>query len=168
MTIQSPEILIYEGVKHSLIGHALEQHKPKLEFHSVGSFCWRGYRGTWEIQGKKLYLVELMAWRHDPNSRRIVPQIRVNHAAEFYMGEREEFDFLDLSLKDVFPGSPSKGVFADWFTGELAIPIDECDEDGRHQLYRAFDFTNGELQSTSIKPRDEIIKPFNPNKKLLS
>ena len=161
MTNQAPETIIYEGVKYDLRGYALEQHKPKIEFHPVGSFCWRGYRGTWEIRDEKLYLVNLIAWRHDPNSRRMVPQIRVDENADFYMGEREEFDFLELALQDIFPESPAEGVFADWFTGELAIPIDERDEDGQHQLYRVFDFTNGELQSIVIKPKDDVIKPFN-------
>lgn len=160
MTNQTPETLLYEGIEYALSGYALEQHKPKIEFHPVGSFCWRGYRGAWEIRDSKLYLVDLMAWRHDPNSRRLVSQIKVNHKAEFVMGEREEFDFLELSLKDVFTASPAEGVFADWFTGELAIPADQPNKNGQHDQFIVFDFSKGVLQTKLIKPSSEAFKPF--------
>lgn len=160
MTNQTPETIIYEGVEYDHRCYILEQVKPKIEFHPIGSFCWRGYRGAWEIRDNKLYLVDLMAWRHDPNSRRIVPQIKVNHKAEFVMGEREEFDFLELALQDVFPGSPADGVFADWFNGELAIPSGDPDEKGQHSHFLVFDFAKGVIKSKTIKPYEEAFKPF--------
>jgi hypothetical protein len=160
MTIQTPETLIYEGIEYSMRSFVLEQVKPKIEFHPIGSFCWRGYRGTWEIKNNKLYLVDLIAWRRDPNSRRIVPQIRVDEEAEFYMGEREEFDFQELALQDVFPAVSTDGVFADWFTGELAIPSKSSDEKGKHANYLVFSLLNGVIQSKSIKSYKEAFKPF--------
>lgn len=160
MTNQTPETIIYEGVEYDHKCYILDQVRPKIEFHPIGSFCWRGYRGAWEIRDKKLYLVDLIAWRHDPNSRRIVPQIKVNHEAEFVMGEREEFEFLELALQDIFPGSPADGVFADWFNGELAIPSGDPDEKGHHNQFLVFDFLKGVIQNKTIKPFEEVFKPF--------
>ena len=164
MTNQTPETIIYEGVEYDHRCYILEQVKPRIEFHPIGSFCWRGYRGAWEIRDNKLYLVDLMAWRHDPNSRRIVPQIRVDDEAEFYIGEREEFDFTQLALQDVFPDSPADGVFANWFNGELAIPSGDPDEKGHHNQFLVFDFLKGVIQSKTIKPYEEAFKSFGHKK----
>ncbi|MBU3586509.1 hypothetical protein ICN30_01520 [Polynucleobacter sp. 31A-FELB] len=122
MINQSPETIIYEGVEYNHRCYILEQVKPKIEFHPTGNFYLRGFHGAWEIRDNKLYFVDLIVWRHETNSRLIVPQIRVDEEAELYMGKREGFDLQELVLQDVFPGAPADGVFADWFNGELAIP----------------------------------------------
>ena len=163
MTTQTPDTIICEGTECDLTCYPLEQYKPKLEFHPIGSFCWRGYRGAWEIRDNKLYLVDLMAWRRAPNSRRMVPHIKVGHKAKFLIDEREESDYQELALQDVFPGSPADGVFADWFNGELAIPSGDSDEKGRHSHYLVFDFANGAIQNKKIKPYEEVFKPFDRN-----
>lgn len=160
MTTQTPETIIYEGVRYNFRCQILEQIKPKIEFHPVGSFCWRGYRGAWEIRDSKLYLIDLIAWRHDPKSRRIVPQFRVDEEGEFYLGECEEFDFHELALQDVFPNTSRDGVFAAWFTGQLAISSNGLDEKEKHSRYLVFDFVKGVIQSKSIKSYEEAFRSF--------
>lgn len=164
MTNQTPETIIYEGVECNHSCYILEQVIPKIEFHPTGSFCWRGYRGAWKIRDDKLHLVDLMAWRHDPNSRSIVPQIRVDEQAEFYMGGREEFDFLELALKDVFPGTPADGVFAEWFTGELPIPSGDPDKNGQHHYFLVFNIVKGVIHSKKVKSSEGAFKPYDHNK----
>jgi hypothetical protein len=164
MTSQTPETLIYEGIKYNISEYMLEQVKPKIEFHPLGSFCWRGYRGTWEIRSDQLYLVDLIAWRRDPDSGRMVPQIRVNEDAELFMGEREDFDYKELGLKDVFPESPLEGIFADWFTGEISIPWGESHANKQYKKFLVFEFMNGKIKSKSIKSYEEVIRPFDKEK----
>lgn len=164
MTTQLPEILIYEGVKHNIQAYVLEQIRPKIEFHPIGSFCWRGYRGTWEIKNDKLYLVDLTAWRHDPTSRRIVPQIRVNEDSKLFIGEREEFDCEELALKNIFPESPVEGVFVDWFTGELSIPWGESNTNEQYKKFLIFNIINGKIKDKHIKRYEESFKHFDREK----
>ncbi len=55
---------------------------------------WRGYIGTWEIVGGRLYLIAI----------NVLPGSRV-----------------DANLETVFPGYPDR-VFAHWYSGTLRVP----------------------------------------------
>lgn len=98
MTAQIGERLIYDGREVSMCSEplgeffALGGRKP--EFESNCTALWRGYVGTWEIVGDRLYIVGL--------SGRLK-------------------DGTEATLETVFPGYPER-VFAHWYSGTLRIP----------------------------------------------
>lgn len=96
MTAQTTEILIYKGKKYGMATEPLEPYirKNNIKFNTscVLSCCWRGYVGTWSIEGNRLYLIGLDT---DDNGKKV-------------------------GLEYLFPGHEK--VFADWFSGELRIP----------------------------------------------
>lgn len=98
MTAQIAERLIYDGQEHALLSNPLtsyfEQGGVKPDFRATSTANWRGYVGTWEVLGDRLYLVSLKGWLRG--------------------GE-------EVNLETVFPGFPER-VFAHWFTGQLRIP----------------------------------------------
>jgi len=70
MTAQASETLIYKGEKLALCTNPLETYlsstSPKVEFYATSTALWRGYIGTWTIEGGRLYLVKLSAaLRHE-------------------------------------------------------------------------------------------------------
>ena len=99
MTIQSREILSYNGTKTTI---AEEPLKPYLEARNDVSFIFkstalvRGYIGIWEIKNKKLYLVSLVG----------------------FIKNNEKVD-----LKYLFPNTTE--VFAVWFSGDIRIPDED-------------------------------------------
>ena len=100
MTAQATEILLFEGEELSLCNEPLEyfldNQQPPVKFMSPHTALWRGYIGTWSIEGERLYLKSLKANTHDEVSGGI----------------------QEVGLDAVFPGFPD-GVFAHWFSGEL-------------------------------------------------
>lgn len=98
MTAQIKEKLIYKGRKLNMAAEPLGRYLAKrydlqVNLHSLGTACWRGYMGEWEVRGDKLYLIKL--------------KINLYHEA------RNGMDYL-------FPGQ--KEVFAEWFTGIVRVP----------------------------------------------
>ena len=63
---------------------------------SPNTACWRGYYGSWEIINNKLFLVDLKAYIEG---------------------------YVEVDLNYIFPNHEK--VFADWFTGEIIIPLGE-------------------------------------------
>jgi len=98
MTAQSSETLLLRGEELSLCTEPLAQYLEtggnRIKFDAQWTSCWRGYTGTWTIEGDRLYLVKL-----DGTSR-------------------TGAGWIERSLGDLFPDYPD-GVFAHWFTGEL-------------------------------------------------
>lgn len=98
MTAQIGERLIHDGREVSMCSEplgdyfALGGHNP--EFESNCTALWRGYIGTWEIVGDRLYLISLTGTLKDGS---------------------------DATLETVFPGYPER-VFAHWYSGTLRIP----------------------------------------------
>lgn len=102
MTAQFGENLHYDGQEMSMCTH------PLADYFALGGVnpgfgqdwpldctaLWRGYIGTWEIRGDRLYLIAI----------NVMPGSRVN-----------------ANLGTVFPGYPDR-VFAHWYTGMLRIP----------------------------------------------
>ncbi len=65
-TSQIPEVLVYGGAANDMYSTPLEAFfsadnpKPRLFYERPSSTaCWRGYVGTWKIEGGELYLVAL-------------------------------------------------------------------------------------------------------------
>lgn len=96
MTAQTTEILIYKDKKYGMATEPLEPYirKNNIKFNTscVLSCCWRGYVGTWSIEGNRLYLIGLDT---DDNGKKV-------------------------GLEYLFPRHEK--VFADWFTGILRVP----------------------------------------------
>lgn len=103
MTAQFGERLHYDGQEMSMCTH------PLGDFFALGGInpgfgqewpldctaLWRGYIGTWEVLGDRLYLVA-------------IHKLVLN-------GPGTNF------LETVFPGFPDR-VFAHWYSGTLRIP----------------------------------------------
>ena len=108
MTAQFTEVLKYQGETLSLCTYPLHIYWKSsgnpIELQSTSTGCWRGYVGTWEIAGDRLYLVKFWGNRKGKGK-----------------GESEN---ENVGLADVFPDYPD-GVFAHWFTGELRCPQGE-------------------------------------------
>lgn len=115
MTLQVPETLIIDGQSHDMRTEPLEEYLEllgvRLGFLVVSTACWRGYRGTWEIQGDRLYLV----------------QFEGHLCADSYTG-----------LGVILPGFPER-VFAHWFTGTLRVPQDKLIEYADGECGRDYD-----------------------------
>jgi len=104
MTAQFSEVLKHRGETLALCTYPLNVYWKSsgnpIELQSTSTGCWRGYVGTWQINGDRLYLVE------------------------FWGNRKGESDYEQVGLADVFPNYPD-GVFAHWFTGELRCPRGE-------------------------------------------
>jgi hypothetical protein len=98
MTAQIGERLIYDGREVSMCSEPLGDYFAfggrNPEFESNCTALWRGYVGTWEIVGDRLYIVSL------------------NGSLK---------DGTEATLETVFPGYPDR-VFAHWYSGTLRIP----------------------------------------------
>lgn len=98
MTAQIGERLIYEGCEVSMCSEPLGDFFAfggrNPEFESNCTALWRGYVGTWEIVGDRLYIVSLSGALKDGT---------------------------EATLETVFPGYPDR-VFAHWYSGTLRIP----------------------------------------------
>lgn len=140
MTAQMPEVLIMNGVPHTM------QSLPLEHFFEVGSCrpalrhpntaCWRGYVGTWEVTNGQLYLVGFEGWSTDG---------------------------AKLTLSDIFPRSDSM-VLAGWFSGKVKVPSGELLQSnhlGFASIYETdiiFKFRKGVLLSHKV--RDNRRNPF--------
>jgi len=101
MTAQIRENLIYDGQNLSMCTEPLNDYfalggrKPEFKFNCTA--LWRGYVGTWEIVGDRLYIVSLKGTLKDGTA---------------------------ATLESVFPGYTER-VFAHWYTGTLRLPEGE-------------------------------------------
>ncbi|TCJ37386.1 reverse transcriptase family protein [Parafrankia sp. BMG5.11] len=98
MTAQTPERLVFEGREHPMFSEPLSDFlrsgSGRPEFQMQSTACWRGYIGTWEVIGRRLYLVKL--------------------EGRLKSGEK-------ANLAAVFPSSEER-VFARWFSGIIQLP----------------------------------------------
>jgi hypothetical protein len=103
MCIQIKDSITIKGIKYSLYTTPLDSYwtkrNPKPGIRVVRTSCRRGYIATWELSDNCLYIINMI----------------------FYAPGK------DRGLDYVFPFNTRK-IMADWFTGELQIPIgDELD-----------------------------------------
>jgi hypothetical protein len=98
MTAQFSEHLLLRGEKLSLCTEPLAEYLAtggnRIKFDAEWTACWRGYVGTWAIEGGRLYLVKLKGTSNTGAG------------------------LINRTLADLFPDYPD-GVFAHWYTGEL-------------------------------------------------
>ena len=129
MTAQMHEIIFYEGEEYGMATEPLEPYleslKDKPLIEPTSTACWRGYLGTWEVRGKKLYLIGL----------------------EVSTGglEEEGMDYIFQGKKEIFAG---------WFSGRIIIPhgkLLKYVHMGYESIYEKelyLDFENGILVDT--------------------
>ena len=98
MTAQIPESLRIEGEEVSMCTEPLASYFSlagvDMLFEATNTALWRGYVGSWEIFGSRLYLVDLK-------------------------GQLKSGQFANIAT--VFPGFPDR-VFAHWYSGVLRVP----------------------------------------------
>jgi len=98
MTAQCMEQVIYKGDQFGMAAEPLNDYlcsQKGISFDPSNTACWRGYYGKWEITDKKLYLIALEA----------------------------KIDGNKIDLHYFFPNQEK--VFAEWFTGQIRIPMGE-------------------------------------------
>ena len=104
MSEQVGERLSYKGEIITLNVDPLAQYletRKDIVFGPMSTACWRGYTGTWEIKDNKLFLIHLKACIFtDPDTPK-----------------------YERDLNYLFPDQEI--VFADWFTGQISIPMGE-------------------------------------------
>ena len=84
-------------------GDYLETLEGAPTFSPPDTACWRGYYGKWKIEDNKLYLTGLEGFISTPDNQ-----------------------YKEIDLNYFFPDQ--KKVFAEWFTGEIRIPMGEMIE----------------------------------------
>lgn len=98
MTAQIGERIYIDGQEHGLCTYPLTPYMVSLPspqgFRAPHTALWRGYIGTWEINGDRLYLIAI--------------------EGELNSGEA-------VTLETLFPGFPDR-VFAHWYSGRLRVP----------------------------------------------
>ena len=99
MTAQRTDTIIIDSIEHKLYSLPLNQYWDKFG-HTVSLLggstgLWRGYYATWLLEDNKLFLTDF--W------------------GENFLMQKE------YCLADIFPHQAK--VFANWFTGDLNIPI---------------------------------------------
>src|SRR4051812_39666292 len=91
MTFQRREILNYQGQKCEISALPLTHcDRPIPKFDALGSNCWRGYVGTWEIRDDTLHLVQLSTSpgeEVESELARVFPQHAGSVAATWFSGE---------------------------------------------------------------------------------
>jgi len=163
LTLQSREVYFYNGEELYSYDTPLAYHPKKPKFEPLGSFCWRGYQGTWSIRDGKLYLVDLYAHKQKiqaiPNYRYVAYDRR---RKDLYYEIHLHPTTQDVYIEDVFPKMKDGKVFAYWFTGY--INFGRSDVIGRgmttsYKKYLSLRFENGILVEEKVRDHDEVYPP---------
>lgn len=113
MTAQAMETIYIDGKKHYMASEPFNYYLDSLddppELSSPHTACWRGYFGRWKIRDNKLFMTGLEAY------------VDID-------GKTEE-----VGLDYFFPDQ--KQVFAEWFTGEIRVPLGEL----MHYVHMAYE-----------------------------
>ncbi len=105
MTAQIKEKIIIDREEYLMISEPLEPYlkalKEKVRFDFETTGCWRGYIGTWKLENKNLYLIDLVGAKFDS-------ELKIHK---------------EVGMEYLFPNQ--EVVFANWFSGQLEIPDGE-------------------------------------------
>lgn len=151
MTKQIGELFYYKGNKYisGSVPFNIYLEQKGIRTIRINTSFWRGYSGKWEIKDNKLFLIAMDAGIIKEGDDRDESDIR-----------RSE-DYLIVDLDYFFPGQ--KEVFADWFSGNIALPCGELWWDSdfhwrvEHEQDLILEFKNGILINKSIhKNRDQL------------
>jgi hypothetical protein len=160
LTHQNRETFIYKGEELQSYNQPLRSHPNLPEFLPPGSFCWRGYNGTWNIENGKLYLVDLYAHVAHPTEVNIKQRLRYDlERDDFFYETVHEPVAVKATLKDVFPEVGEDGLLADWFTGNINFGQGDITLRGIHNRYEEYlslRFENGVLAEERVLTYDEV------------
>lgn len=163
MTHQNSETFTHGGVELESYNQPLRSHPNLPKFLPLGSFCRRGYNGTWSIKNGKLYLVGLYAHVKHPTEVNIQQYLRYDlKRDDFYYETVHEPVAVKATLKDVFPKSTENGLFADWFTGKINFGQGDIILRGmnnRFEKYLSLRFVNGVLVEERVLTHHEAYPP---------
>jgi hypothetical protein len=163
LTHQNRETFIHKGEELQSHSQPLRSHPNLPEFLPLGSFCWRGYNGTWSIKNEKLYLVDLYAHIPHPTEVNIKQCLRYDlERDDFYYETVHEPVAVKATLKDVFPEAGKDGLSADWFTGNINFGQGDITLRGMHNRYDKYlslRFENGVLAEERVLTYDEAYAP---------
>jgi hypothetical protein len=129
-TAQESEILLIEGKTYylntnPLSGFLLAHPDRKLAEGSHVTSNWRGYTGTWEIKGGRLWLrkVSVNFNRNDPER----PDLKFDDPPDLSKCKAESKYYWQCDqTRDLFPGGGD--ILADWYSGTLIVPTGEITE----------------------------------------
>ena len=147
MTSQAMETIIFEGQELSTYSQPLNSYPKLPKFYGLTTMLRRGYRGTWEVRGDRLYLISLYGNIEHPSQTVTTYHTRFN----FETNDFEPFadtkpTHQEINLNYLFPDAVEGGVFADWFTGEIDICQGEMIFRAYHNQYEEYltlKFENG-------------------------
>jgi hypothetical protein len=166
LTHQNSETFIHKDEELQSYNQPLRSHPNLPEFLPLGSFCRRGYNGTWSIKNGKLYLVDLYAHVKHPTEVNIRQCLRYNlELDDFYYETVHEPVALKATLKDVFPEVGKDGLLADWFSGNINFGQGDIMLRGMHNRYDKYlslRFENGALVDERVLTYDEA-HPLQPD-----
>jgi hypothetical protein len=148
-TEQIPEDVSIGDGNFQFVGYPLEklisdeEFRQKFEVEELCSGAWRGYQGHWQISQGVLYLLAL-----------------IKNPCEF----DDKKGLFDLKKLFTSYGTPYSREKANWFSGEIVIPIGELEIDESRKspsghfatVHEAIVYTieNGEVLSRVIEKRD--------------
>ncbi len=163
MTHQNRETFIHKDEELQSYSQPLRSHPNLPKFLPLGSFCWRGYNGTWSIKNQKLYLVDLYAHIPHPTEVNIKQCLRYDlERDDFYNDTVHEPVAVKATLKDVFPEAGEDGLFAAWFTGYINFGQGDITLRGMHNRYEKYlslGFKNGVLTEEFFLTHEEAYPP---------
>lgn len=115
MTIQFSEELLYNGQSYSMHSCPLEVYfnlgGKRVPFLILITMCWRGYVGTWVIDGGELRLVALRGYIAEE------PLLDIAKSAFRHVIDTEDRSLCREAVIDaVFPGYQGP-IFAHWYSG---------------------------------------------------
>lgn len=128
MTMQRHDTLLYNGEQKIIYSQPLEEYfnaNTRPNFTSFDtSMTIRGYYADWKIENDKLFLIDFVGHQLASNWNEL--EYRLNHL-----------------FKDIDPP-----VFADWFSGDIIIPIGENISTSIYPMFKMFSklsFEKGQL-----------------------
>lgn len=123
-TAQVPETLIIEGKSYYLETNPLSawikaHPERKLPRGSMVTSNWRGYVGTWEIKGGKLWLRKVSVEFNRNTARR--PDLKFPDPPDVSKCKPQSADYWECDqTADLFPEGGD--ILARWYSGTLIIP----------------------------------------------
>ncbi len=123
-TAQEPEILLVDGKSYSLntnplAGYLAAHPEKKLARGSQVTSNWRGYTGTWEIKGDRLWLRKVSVEFNRNRAER--PDLKFPDPPDRSLCTAASEDYWECNrTRDLFPEGGD--ILADWYSGTLIVP----------------------------------------------
>lgn len=114
----------------------------------VSTSCSRGYVAKWELKNKKLYLIDFKG--QTSNFKNV-------------LAGKETINYWEVGMDFIFPNQ--ERVFAEWFSGELRIPLGRrlyYEHRGYNSIFDAdvfLKFKNGQfIESRTVDNFDRAVE----------